>query len=659
MADTIFSDWLSALSKLQSSVSKDLEEIRKQKAEIQQLRTDVFNKLAEGKFIRDDRRLVLSAPEIIIGNVDATGMLYGENGAITIRGQRVGLDGVGEYGAIESRAATISQTAVDPGPDGIEAVVRGQSAIINQARHIAIQSNEADKDGFFSRGPQTTGSSGVRIHADERIDIDASESSDFRSDTVSEQISKLTSDVATYTTESTSAMTSVTSLVGQMEALLLLPDPLCLDEVTMRTTVLELDDLNEQFQALMPTVYQALNQAIASMSKLAEANRRMKALQKEQTQVTADKATFKDNGTDAVLTVTAEQMSFKSVDGDGNIRTNPESAISVQTGKIDITMMKEDGSLIDDSHFRLATHDVGISTVNPQPKDDGTCDYTTEGSVSVASKDVSFAALDYSTDKFNAQTADSRFSVRMENMVLVSNDVDGNATGNFLVSAQNQSLVSSDKDGNTTGSLNLGIKDTTLSSKDKDENTTGSLTVNAETISVASPDKNGKATGQFSLNCKDIFVKSMDTDDKGADKNLASGGNMVLVAEKMFMGRTDKDNTSKELQISSDKTGIYGTTTAEVQQGEAKAVVQLDGGNVAIGGSKAEFYGDNTVNGKTDFKGDVTAPKLAADNLEAKKSFKSKNISDGVAAPGAGSSAKISAKLKEADAPKPKTDEEN
>ena len=84
-------------------------------------------------------------------------------------------------------------------------------------------------------------------------------------------------------------MTSVTSLVGQMEALLLLPDPLCLDELTMRTTVLELDDLNEQFQALMPTVYQALNRAIASMSKLAEANRRMKALQKEQTQVTAER----------------------------------------------------------------------------------------------------------------------------------------------------------------------------------------------------------------------------------------------------------------------------------------------------------------------------------------------------------------------------------
>lgn len=657
MADTIFSDWLSALNKLQSSVSKDLAEIRKQKAEIQELRTEVLNKLATGKYIRDDQRLVLSAPEIIIGNVDATGMMYGENGSIVIRGQRVGLDGVGENGTVESRAATIAQTAVDPGPDGIEAVVHQRSAIVNQARHIALQSNDTEKDGFFSRVPQTTGASGVRIHADERIDIDASQSADLRSDAITNQLSQLTNDVATYTADSASAMTSITSLVTQMEALLVLQDPLTLDEVTMRTTVLELDELTEQFQALMPAAYQALNRAISSMSKLAETNRRMKALQKEQAEVMTAKTTFKDQTTDALLNVTAEQMAFKSVDGDGNIRTNPEASISVQTGKIDITMNQEDGSLIDDSHFRLTTHDVIVSTVNPKLKDDGTGDFTTEGSVSVESKNVSFAALDYSGDKLKEQSKDSSFSVRMENMVFVSNDVDGNATGNFTVSAENQHLVSHDKDGNASGQINIGVQSMTLQSKDKDENATGSLTVDAENITIASTDKSGKAIGQLCMNSKDVFVKSMDTDDKGADKSLAAGGNMVLVAESMFVGRNDKDNTSKSLQLSSDKTGVYGKTTAEVQQGEAKAVVQLDGGNVSIGGSKAAFYGDNTINGKTDFKGDVTAPKLTADNLEAKTSFKSKNISDGIAVPGAPSSAKISAKLKEEDAPKPKTEE--
>ena len=80
MADTIFSNWLTALQNLQSSVSKDLSEIRKQKAEIQQLKADILNEVARGKFIRDDERIVLSAPEIVIGNVDASGMLYGDSG---------------------------------------------------------------------------------------------------------------------------------------------------------------------------------------------------------------------------------------------------------------------------------------------------------------------------------------------------------------------------------------------------------------------------------------------------------------------------------------------------------------------------------------------------------------------------------------------------
>lgn len=658
MADTIFIDWLSALTKLQSSVSKDLAEIREQKAEIQKLKTDIFNRLAQGKYVRDDRRLVLSAPEIIIGNVDASGMLYGDGGSITIRGQRVATEGVGENGVVSNRAATISQIAVDPGPDGIEEVVRNRSVIVNQAKNITIQSNGAEKDGYFACLPQTVGAVGVRIHADQCVEIDAAASSEVRSQQISDQLKNLNSAVTGLTLDSTNAMTTASTLVGQMEALLALQDPLSLDEVTMRTTVMELDDLTEQFNSLMPSVYQALDKAVATMSKLAETKRRIKALQNEQTKVSAAQGTFKDQSTDAVLRVNAEQMFFKSVDGDGNIRTNPEAAISIQTGKVDISTLKPDGSLIDDSHVNIATHDVSISTVNSALNDDGTGDFTTEGSVSVSSKDISFTALDYSSDSLKAQTKDSRFSVRMENMVFLSQDVDGNATGNFYVSAETEQHVSADKDGNTTGSFDVRSKKMALSSTDKDNTATGSLDVKAEQVTMASVDSSGKAIGQLSLNSKDIFVKSMDTDDKGADKSLAAGGNMVLVSEKMFVGRTDKDNLSKELQLSSEKTGIYGKTTAEVQQGEAKAVVQLDGGNVAIGASKAEFYGDNTVNGKSDFKGDVTMKKLTADNIEAKTSLKSKNISDGIAVPGGPSSAKLSAKLKEADAPKAKTDSE-
>lgn len=404
MADTIFSNWLTALQNLQSSVSKDLSEIRKQKAEIQQLKADILNEVARGKFIRDNERLVLSAPEIVIGNVDASGMLYGDAGTIIIRGQKLGLEGVGENGRVETRAALIAQTAVDPGPDGIEEVVRSKSAIINQAKHITLQSNEAGEDGYFSRSATTTGATGVRIHADEEVEIDASQSVEHRKEAIENRLSEVKQQAFDLSSKGITTMASITGTVAAMEAMLQGQDLLNFDEYLMRVTVTILDSLTQVFKNQLPMAYDALENAISTMTKLAEVNRRQKALE----------------------------------------------------------------------------------------------------------------------------------------------------------------------------------------------------------------------------------------------------------AEKMFVGRTDEQTLTKELQISAEKAGIYAKETAEIQQDGGKAMVQLDGDNIAITGSKAEFFGDNTVNGKTEFKADVKAPNLEADNVKAKSSFKSPNISDGFSSPGSPSSAQLNAKLKENDAPKQK-----
>ena len=636
MAETIFTNWLSALNDLQSSVSKDLAEIRKQKAEIQQLKVDIINEVAKGKFIRDDERIVLSAPEIIIGNVDASGMLYDNGGSIVIRGQKLGLEGVGEQGAVQTRAAFISQKAVDPGPDGIEEVVRSNSTITSQARHVTLESHEVEKDGFFSRTPVTVGASGVRIHADEAVEIDASQSSVNRLEAIESKLSEVKSQAQSLSMEATTALIDIAPIVAEMELMLNAQDLLNTDETLLRVTVTGIDELTQQFKALLPAAYEALESTINTMTLLAEANQRQKALEDEQQKVKAAAENFTKETTGAHLSVRAEQMTFASKDGDDNIRENAEAAISVQTGRMAITTYKQDGSLIDNSSVRIATQDVEISTVNRQLKENGNGDgdYTTEGSVKINSKEVSVKAVDYSINNGNYeekdQTKDSFFSVRAEHMNMFSFDKERNSTGSWFVTAQDMTQTSLDKDGNNTGTLKIA----------------------AEQMSMAARDKDAKASGKMVINAKNVFVKSMDVDaDSGSDKGLAAGGNMVMLAEKMFVGRKDEKNLTKELQISADKTGIYGKTTAEIQQDAGKALVQLDGDNIAIMGSKAAFYGDNTVNGKTEFKADIKAPKLEADNVEAKSSFKSSNISDGIAVPGSPSTAQLNAKLKENDAP--------
>lgn len=639
MADTIFSNWLTALQNLQSSVSKDLSEIRKQKAEIQQLKADILNGVARGKFFRDDERIVLSAPEIVIGNVDASGMLYGDSGTIIIRGQKLGLQGVGENGSVETRAALISQTAVDPGPDGIEEVVRPQSAVITQAKHITLQSNTAEDDGYFSCSATTTGATGVRIHADEEVEIDASQSVEHRKEAIENRLNEVKQQAFDLSSEGLTTMAKITGTVAAMEVMLQGQDLINFDEYLMRVTVTILDDLTQVFNSQMPMAYDALENAISLMSRLAEVNRRQKALEAEKKLVEDATEHFQEVETGAHLTVTAEQMSIASKDGDNNIRENPAASISVQTGRLNITSYKKDGSLIDDSYVRIASHDVEISTVNPQLKEEGKLDgdYVTDGSVQINSKNVSVTAVDYSISDDNyeekEQTKGSSFSVRTENISMLSYDTEGNSTGTWYVSAENMGQGSFDKDGNATGTLNLS----------------------AEQMQLAALDKDAKASGQIMVNAKDVFVKSVDIDgSSGSDKGLAEGGNMVILAEKMFVGRTDDKTLTKELQISAEKAGVYAKETAEIQQDGGKAMVQLDGGNMAVKGSKAEFFGDNTVNGKTEFKADVKAPKLVADSLEAKSSFKSSNISDGFSTPSSPSSAQLNAKLKENDAPKQK-----
>lgn len=655
--DTAFSDWKSILQDFKDSVEKDLDEIRTQKAEIQQIKHDIFTRLAQGQYIHDDHRIVLSAPEIIIGNVDSTGMLWSESGStITIRGNAVNLEGSGEAGYVKSRATNIQQIAVDPGTDGLEDVVHPGSSVVSQARNIVIQSN--DCDGCFSQLPEGIGC-GVKIHADGQMEIDASKSVDVRGTSIANMLSVLNEEKSSLESDASDRIDEVETITDDLKDILEDMDDLTDSSVDVRSNIGDLLDLQKDYKEIIPKLLPAIEDCVRTISALAEVNRKITCLEDEQTALNDEKDSFTDNTTNASLSLIGEQISLTSMDGDGNIRTNAEAVVNIQTGKLSINTTKADGTLIDDSYVSIHTGDVSISTVVPtltegadNPSDG---DYATGGSFRVSSKEVSFTAVDYNMADGeyteSSLTADSKFYVRMQDMDLQATDTEGNSTGSFNLVADKMKMAAADKDGNQTGSIDMKALDLFLSSKDQNGSATGALTMTAKDVSLLSIDDSYKALGQVVINGKDVHVKAMDFDDKGQDSSLTSGGNMVLVADNMYIGRTKSDSQSSTLLVSSDKTAIFGKTTAEMQQGDAKAVVQLTGGNVALSGSKAEFYGDNTINGKSDFKADVTMKKLTADNIDAKTSFKSKNISDGIAVPGAPSTAKLSAKLSEDDAP--------
>ena len=125
-----------------------------------------------------------------------------------------------------------------------------------------------------------------------------------------------------------------------------------------------------------------------------------------------------------------------------------------------------------------------------------------------------------------------------------------------------------------------------------------------------------------------------------------------LVSEKMYVGSKSKDIKSKKVQTVSEEIGAFADKTLEMQQGDGKAAVQLDGGKAAVGGDKTQVYGETTINGKTEVKDELKAPKVVGDSVEAKSAFKSPNIKDGMGGGAGGGGGKLSTKLKTEDAPK-------
>jgi hypothetical protein len=299
---------------------------------------------------------------------------------------------------------------------------------------------------------------------------------------------------------------------------------------------------------------------------------------------------------------------------------------------------------------------VTISTGNP--KADGS-EVTSTGQVYISSQNVSIEAMDYQK-KDNAYTekglaADGKVSINAKTIEVattnpkdLTRDDDGKVTkGEYT--AEGDVIIRSKTVAVET--LDYEVADGELKPKTL---TQGSkIEMRSEKMGMLAADTEGKATGSISLNAKAVAVKSMDVDkEKLTDSALAAGSTMTLVSEKMYVGSKSKDIKSKKIQAVSEEIGAFADKTLEIQQGDGKAVVQLDGGKASLGGDKTQVYGETTINAKTEVKDELKAPKVVGDSIEAKSAFKSPNISDGMGAGSGGGGGSLSAKLKTEDAPK-------
>ena len=650
----IYDDWKKLLEDFQKSVEKDLEEIHKQKAEVQQIKVDIFEKMGEGLFYRDDSRIVISAPEIVIGNVDKGGDLQGP-GRIIIKGDEISQEGVGEYGKIISRAPSIQQIAVNPGIDGMENVVCNTSEIVSQACEITLHSSDA-KDAF-SQSPVPAGKGGVRIHADQSLNFEAAVSAEGRKQDIENEVKALTTQATDLKKLIDSQKKALDDFFKQMNDLSKSEDNLNVAEGYLSRTYLDgIDEVHERMLELMPAVYSSTVSFIHSVSQLAEINRKKKALETEKGEIkTGDD--FKKNTTGASMNIVAENISMATVDGDGNFHTNPEAGISIQTPSMGVNLADADGVLVENGTFGVNAENITLSTASVT--NDGK-ELTAGGCISIESKEINMEAIDYTIDDEKGfvekeLTKDSKIAMTAKTIEVATTnpkDIERDDKGKVTkgeYTAEGDVIFRSKTF--AVESLDYEVKDGKLETKALTKD--GKVSVRAEKTAFLAADAEGKSTGSFSVNAKAVDMKSMNVDkEKLTDDKLAEGSTMTLVSEKMYVGAKSKDVKSKKFQAVSEEMGLFADKTFEAQQGDGKAVLQLDGGNAAVGGSKTDVFGPTTINDKAEVKGEVKAPKVSADSVEAKSALKSPNISDGMAAGAGGGGGSLSAKLKTEDAPK-------
>ena len=661
--DYIFEEWEKRLSAFADSVEKDLAEIRKCKADIQSMRVEMTAALQKGHYLRDDHRLVLSAPEIVIGNVDRNGTLFPGGSTIIVRGTNVGVQAVGEGGQLEMRAPGISQVAEDPGVDGMEHVVYSRSQVMSQARNIIIQSDEA-KDAFFAAALPTSGS-GVRIHADKMLEVEAAMTAESREKLLDSRI-KAAEELKNGLKEMAGKQKEgFKKSVEEIQKLIEEKEKLSKDLTDVRTNAADIMDLDRSIRELAASIAANVYDYNNVLSQLAEANRQLKSF-KEQKSAVVKGDNFKKKTTGAVVAIKGENIGLISADGEDNLRDNDGAGISITANNVSIASVEKDGKLKEKGKIDVKAMNIEVATAGEtdQKWEEGeltTATYAAEGDFTLKSKNITFESVDYEVAekklKEKQLTADSKIKLRAKT-IEVSTEGSANvevddkgvltkanmtAEGDIIVTSKTFTLTSTDTD------IESGKP------KEKALTAGGSVAIRAEKIDLSATDTEGKATGSVSVNAKAVAVKSMDVEkEKHTDDKLAQGSTMTIVSEKLFVGAKSKDVKSKKVQVMSEEIGAFADKTLEMQQDNGKAVVQLNGGNASVGGSETQIYGATTINAKTEIKDELKAPKATIDNIEAKSSFKSTNISDGIAVPGAPSSAKLSAKLKSEDAPENK-----
>ncbi|MBO4578405.1 MAG: hypothetical protein J5688_06825 [Paludibacteraceae bacterium] len=608
MADekkTILDDWKKLLDTFNKNVDKSLKEVRQYKQDVEQMKAEILDQFSQGQYISDDKCIILSAPRIIIGNVSKDGNLR-SGGEVIIRGQKVDLNGVGEFGTINMQAPEITQRAIDPGIDGKEAVVYKASRIISQARTIVLNSqspsDESAHNGTFVSEPI---GEGIKIVSERGVTVDAAPGNTLKKTRVGNKKRAVERRITTLKAEITATQDTVQKALKQVNDLLKQEEGLAADNDLTKSNVLAIDELAAVLKEHLPVVNRALLEYAAKVSTLAELSRQKASLEKEANKLQSEAEAFKKS-TKSPISLKSEKISLHCQDGDGTWRTNEGAGIDLRGNQITLRSTEEKDKT---SHAEILTKKEA------------------KGRVSIHARNVSISTADLTDATYkNGKLDNGKFPLE----------------GNVTIRSKSINMESVDLE-QTDGTGKL--KETKLTDK-------GEINLRANKVRVKTINEKGESVGRFSVNSQKISLKAtnidgykadVNTDDQGnrihpdsmKSKELAKESKMLLLAETMHIGYKKDNMRSKELYMSSEEKTIIG--------GKKEMTFATEGAELNLNDKIAKLKSQDkmvlsaksgtTLIGKTEFQAKLTAGDIEAGNIKAKSSINSPNIGDGTPVP--------------------------
>ena len=596
---TALDEWIEVAEDFKKCVDKMLDEVHSAKQDMMSLRNEILDMIDSGQYIRDEHRIIISAPEIIIGNVNKHGILN-EGGSVIIKGTDTQLHGVGDEGVIKILSPIIEQKAINPGIDGEEEVVGYASRITSVAREICLDSQNPlsdDDRGCFFLPPEYE--NGITISAEEEVTVAAAKKNQSRKKVIEDIASMLDGNIEDTQHSVDDEFNGMKNKAQEIKNKIGQDDILKSTDDLSRANIAAIDMLSAAFEEDMNTYCTHLENYTKMVSKLAELKRQKACLEREKKQIT-DEDTFKKDTTRCSLTLMGEKVGIMSADGEGNIRTNVDAGITVMGNQISLESAEPKGTLTPAESvgkINLRSRNIALTTEDFSGEfDDRTGDLTSAkfpqvGNITINSKTIDIKAMDYEMEDDNyketALTKDSSVNIRAEKVKVKTIDAQGKSIGKFSVNSQKISLKSTD------------IKDYKPELEQDDQ-------------------------------------QNFKQPEKMESEKVAAESQLFLMSETINIGRKKKDMISKNINIFSDECSVLTsnklTNVYVGEDGAFEAGVSATNKNVhlaadsstKISGQKIEAEGEASFNSK------ITGTDIECKNLKASTAVEAPNIKDGM-----------------------------